>query len=128
VIEVPFLTHESGDRVLRAGSIKDIAFGVRRVETMGPQALKVNRIHQNQVSIFHDAVGWQEIANMIFRHVADPIIDLISHLAGIGTEIGYLQLIPEEIKHTFAQLLGACNPKSISDFVIIGICGFTHLK
>lgn len=128
VIEVPFLTHESGDRVLRAGSIEDVAFGVLLVETMGPQALKVDRVYQNEVSIFHDAVRRQEIANMTFRHIADPIVDLIFHPVGICAEIGYLQLIPEEIEYTFAQLLGVCNPKSIGDVVIVGICGSAHLK
>lgn len=94
-IEISLLTHESGDRVLRAGSVKDVAFGVLRVETMGPQALKVDRVCQNQISVLADAVRRQEIANVSFRHIADPIVDLISHLGGIRMEIGHLQLITE---------------------------------
>lgn len=128
MIEVPFLTHKSGNRVLRARSVEDVAFGVLRVKTMGPQALKVDRVYQNQVSIFHNAAWRQEIANMAFCHIADPIVDLISHLGGVCTEISYLQLIPKEIEHTFAQPYGICNPKSVGDTIIVGIRRSNHLK
>lgn len=128
MIEVSFLTHESGDRVLRARNVKDIAFGVLRVKTMGPQALEVDRVYQNQVSIFRNAGRRQEVANVAFRHIADPIIDLIPHLLGICMEVGHLQLIPEDIEHAVAQLLGIRDPKSIGDIVLVGICGSIYLK
>lgn len=128
MIEVSFLTHESGNRVLRARNVKDVAFGVLRIKTMGPQALKVHRVYQNQVGTFRNAARRQEIANVAFRHVAHPIIDLVSHLLGICPEISRLQLIPEEIEYALAQLLGIRDPKSIGDIVIVGICGSIHLK
>jgi hypothetical protein len=102
VVELPFLSHESDDRVLHAGRIKDIALRVLRVETVGPQTLEINGVYQNQVGLLVNTVGWQEITNVTLRHVADPFIDVILHFCRIRSEIGHLQLIMEEIEHTFA--------------------------
>lgn len=126
VIEGAFLMHKSGDRILRAVTVKHVTFGVLRVETIGPETLKVDCICQNQVGVL--AVRRQEIADVAFGHIADPIIDLVPHCAGICIEIGYLQLIAEQIEHTLAHLRGVCNPKSSGDSIVVRVRRPTYLK
>jgi len=102
VVELSLLSHESDDRVLHAGRVKDIALRVLRVETVGPQTLEINGVYEDQVGVLADTVGWQEITNVALRHVADPSIDVISHFCRVRLEIGHLQLIVEEVEHTLA--------------------------
>lgn len=90
MIKVSLLAHKSNDRVLRAGSIEDIAFRILGIEALGPQAFKINRVRQNQIRILGDAAGRQEITDMALRYVTDPIVNAIPHFARIRTEIGHL--------------------------------------
>lgn len=119
MIKVSLQAHKSNDRVSRAGSVENIAFGILGIEALGPQAFKINRVRQNQIRVLGDAAGRQEVTDVAFRYVADPIVDAIPHLGRIRTEIGHLQLIAEKVEHAFAQLPGIRDPKFVGDSVLV---------
>lgn len=80
---------------------------------MGPQALEVDGVRQDQIRVLGDALRRQEVADVTLGHVANPLVDLIPHFNRIRLEIGLDQLIAEEVQHAFAQLLLVRHPESV---------------
>lgn len=106
---------------MRAGRVEYLARGILGVEALGPLALEVDRVRQNEIGVRGDRARRQEIANVAPRHVADPVVDVSLHVGGIRAEINHFQLVAEEIEHAIAQLPGVRDPELVGDIVLVRI-------
>lgn len=90
--ESSFLFHESGQDSIVVRRVKNFALGVGFVELTLPLALEVDGIGQNQVRSFINRIRREQILDVIFRHVANPFVDLQSYSFRIGFEVCLLDL------------------------------------
>lgn len=119
MIEGPLLLHVRNHRILRPGAVEQILLGIGWIETALPESFEVNRVCQHQIGAFVYVLRGKKITNVSFRHIADPVVNTNASCIRISLEIGFLQLIAEEVQHTLSYFPLVRYPQSIRRRVLV---------
>lgn len=117
VIESFLLTHKRDKRVSCA--VKYVALRVGLVEAAAPESLEVDSVRENEGGRRGDSVVGNEVLYLSFRRVTDPLVDSIARRLGVGPEVGFLELVAEEIEHALPDLLLLAYPQPVGALVLV---------